>query len=336
MAHMITETDNMISGRERPWHGLGVILNEYPTVWEAAEVANLRWQVEMRPAAFNVNPANECAPNFVEVPNRFVVVRQDINAGLGIVTGRYEPFQNDEMWKFIESFIERSGAKIETAGSLSGGAQVWVLCKNGEIEYLSGDPMQDYFLFQNSFDGSTTIKTLFTKVRVVCNNTLTLAVEGASNIYCVRHTRNAPQYLAEVDKALAVRLKYEARLFESMGTLIQFPVRLTRELLTDMFPRPVYPEGASERTIQTGDNWWNQRLTEIERLTEEGAGADIAGVRGSAYGLFQAVAEYADHFKVMRPQKGTDAGENKFKSVLWGAAAQMKQHAYEYLIAKAA
>lgn len=330
MAHEITQDDQMISVLVEPWHGLGIVLPEHPTVWEAADLANLRWEVTKSPVMFK-----DLAGNLQQMKNRYAVVRNDTNAGLGIVTNKYEPLQNDQMWSFIESFVERSGSKIETAGSLMGGKKVWVLCTDGQMEYVSGDPVKDYFLFVNGHDGATAINCLFTKVRVVCHNTWTLALSDSINTYVVRHTRNATRYLQEVDRALGFRTTYNQAMAQAMGKLIQFPVAKPRNVLEEIWPRPEERELA-EGATDMAHVLWSKKLDRIVELAATGAGTDIPGVRGTAYGLLQAVGEYADHEKLFIHAKEADPLENRFRSVFWGSAAKMKQEAYDFLMKRAA
>ena len=323
MSHGIMSDDEMFSVREKPWHGLGIILPDHPDIEEAKQASGLTWSVRMAPCKFGDLD--------LPVPKRFVV-REDTNRPLGVVGPQYVPYQNAQMWDFIETFKERSGADLETAGSLWYGACVWVLLTNGNLEYLEGDPITQHFLFRHSFDGSSAIQCLFTNVRVVCNNTLNMAMRGAANVYSVRHTKGAEDRMQEVDRALNFRYVYEERMSQAMGHLLHFPVmeRQAKDLLAEIYPEA--PEGRGE-TMRQG------KMAEILRLYETGAGTELPGVRGTAYGLLNAIAEHTDHHRrVVRAGRSMeDLRASRFLSIVAnGPAAQEKQYAFEYLLQKAA
>ncbi len=327
MAHMIEEHDNMISVREVPWHGLGVVLPDYTkTVWEAAQAASLLWPVMMVPVSFDGTDGKSH-----QMAKRFVVRRDDVNVGIGLVSHMYRPLQNQEMWEFVESFADRSKAKVETAGSLENGARTWVLMKNGTLEYLNGDPIDQYFLIQNAFDANRSLRMLFTKVRVVCNNTLTLALSGAKSTFFVRHVRNAKDRLNEVDKALGFQVKYEEQMGKVMGKLIRLKIKSNdrRAVLDQIFPIKTDDKG---KVVEAAEKFRDRMLTRILTLADTGAGTDIKDVVGTGYGLLQAVAEYADHEKLLIHSKDADSDENRFKSIMEGTAAGMKQATFNHLL----
>lgn len=337
MAHEIMEHDNMISVRERPWHGLGVILTDYPTIQEAKEQSGLTWTASIKPSYFEASPGE-----FVRIPKQHAVVRDDINIPIGAVGGKYDIYQNDEMWKFIEAFQMLTKCKIETAGSLKNGAITWVLAKNGTAEYITGDPIEEYFLFRNSFDGSSNIMNMFTNIRVVCANTMSMAIRDSNNIFKVRHTANASVQLEEVQKALGMREKYRMKFGEIMAHLASFKMDATQTvdfLENIVFPMPqkivqvggevVDVEEASKRAITARTN----KLNKVIGLVDGGYGADIPGVHGTAYGVFQALVEWSDHEKSIKVTKERNRDEVIFENNFWGTGADFKQACFNELLA---
>jgi len=325
MSHGIMEDDLMISGGGvKPWHGLGIVLPDHPNVDDAERLSGLTWTVRLEPVHYNGTPIPK---------HRQFVIREDTNRALGVVGNGYVPYQNKQMWEFVEDFIQRSHSQIETAGSLWNGAWTWVLLKNGNLQYINDDTVEKYFLFRNSFDGSCPIQCLFTNVRVVCNNTINMAVCGARNMYSVKHTRNSQEAMIEVDKALDFRFTYEHQMEEAMRALARFQMnqQSIRAALNDLYPMK------DDHKINTQRN---KKLSRILYLVECGAGTDIAGVRGTGYGLLQAIIEHADHQRDFAPGRKdiNTIRETRFRSILWGGgAAQLeKQAAFEYLLAKAA
>jgi len=336
MAHMIEEHDNMIYVREVPWHGLGVQLEEAPSVEVAKETSGLNWTASIYPSYFEGT-----AGSFTRIKGANAVVRDDIKIAIGSVGDRYEIYQNDEMWRFIEAFQMFTNCKIETAGSLRNGAVTWVLAKNGTAEYISGDPIEEYFLFRNSFDGSSPIMNMFTNIRVVCHNTMTMAIRDSRNIFKVRHTANADQQLEEVQKALGLREKYNLKFGEAMNHLKSFSFNtseLDNFLGNVIFPMPqqIVQKGgevidlkeASKKAVTTRKN----KIEAVLKLVETGAGADIAGVKGTGYGVFQALVEWADHVKSIKVGKDRDRKEVIFENSFWGTGADFKQDCFDALM----
>lgn len=340
MAHELTANDKMFSVKERPWHGLGEVLTDYPTITEAKEASGLNWTASIKPSYYEAEPGE-----FVRISGLNAVIRDDINIPIGHVGDRYEIYQNDEMWRFIEAMQMISQNKLETAGSLRNGSTTWVLSTAGTTEYINGDPVQQFNLFRNSFDGSSNIQILFTNIRVVCNNTLTAAIKGAKNVFNVRHTSNAAEQLAEVEKALGLREKHTMKFNEIMAHLASF--QLTATQTTDFIENVVFPmpqkitqlggqvvsvEEASKKALTSRKN----KIEAINRLIETGAGANIKGVRGTAYGLYQALVEWSDHERSLKVTKNRDRKEVAFENAFWGTGADWKQDVFNGLLKLAA
>lgn len=347
MAHELQEHDSMFSVRERPWHGLGTVLEDYPDIDEAIQHSGLTWNVELKPLYYDAGGP------LLELPEKFVTMRMDKNIPLGVVGRYYNVYQNGQMWEFIRQFCDSTGALLETAGSLYNGATVWVLAKNGEVEYLSGDPVQKFFLFRNGFDGGTNIQVLFTDIRVVCNNTLSMALRGAGNIYKVRHTAGAASNLEQIDRALKFHLKHEEAKAQAFDRLVRTAMSASEAeqfvdgLFRERRKEAVLGDAAVLKPGQALNHVPDYEDTErsaasrakivgrIMELAEAGAGADLPGVRGTAYGVFHAVAEYADHEAMIRPGQ-RDVREVRFESAMWGTAKDIKQRAFDGLLVLAA
>lgn len=340
MAHEIQEHDNMFSVREVPWHGLGNVLTDYPTITEAIEASGLNWTASIKPSYYEASPGE-----FVRIEGLNAVVRDDINIPIGHVGDRYEVYQNAEMWQFIEAMQMMSKSKLETAGSLRNGSTTWVLSTAGTAEFISGDPIDEFFLIRNSFDGSSNIQLLFTDIRVVCHNTLSQALRHAKNVFNVRHTASATEQLNEVQKALGVREQYKIKFHEVMAHLASFKMDATTTqnfIENVIFPEPkkivqtggsvVTVEEASKKAVTARKN----KIEAINKLIEGGAGTDIAGVRGTAYGVYQALVEWSDHERSLKVTKNRDRKEVAFENAFWGTGADWKQNAFDQLLKLAA
>jgi phage/plasmid-like protein (TIGR03299 family) len=339
MGHEIRENDNMFSVREVPWHGLGNVIEDYPTIEEAITASGLDWKASLAPIITDSG---------IMVHNHNAIVREDTQTVLGVVGNRYQIYQNEEMWAFIEEFQKQSGIKLETAGSLRNGRTTWVLAKNGTMETIKGDPIEEYFFFRNSFDGSSPISCLFTNIRVVCHNTLTAALRGTKNIFNVRHTASTDGQIKEVQKALGVRSKYQEKIGEAFEILSKKQVTRTEseKILGDI----IFP--LKTRTVQTVDENDNvvsfqeaskkaetgrkNNIEAVMNLVDNGAGTDIQGVRGNLYGLWNGITEWSDHEKRIRLGDDRVETEARLENAFFGTASKFKAEAFNELLKIAA
>lgn len=350
MAHEITEFDDMFSVRETPWHGLGTILADHPTIDEAIIASGLDWKAQIEPMIVQrtIGEGDTQCTLDIPVDDQFAVVRQDKNIVLGVVGGRYQIYQNDEMWAFITEFQRQSGIKLETAGSLKMGRTTWVLAKHNGFEAVSGDPIEEYFLFRNSFDGSSPISVTFTNIRVVCQNTLTMALKGARNLFNVRHTASAENQIKEVQMALGLRIKYQERVQETIAMLTKrsMTANQSEAFLGDViFPlkqKIVQTVGNGDivhslaEATQRASTVRTNKISAVMELVESGAGTDIKGVKGTAWGTYNALTEWADHEKSIRVVGGRDTKEIKFENAFFGTGAKFKADVLDEMVAHVA
>lgn len=339
MAHEIMEYDNMLSVHEVPWHGLGICIDDYIEPVEAQKLAGLTWSVRKEEIFYRMPVVNGMS-RIKKVPNNYAVVRNDNNLPLGMVGEVYQPFQNDEMFSFMDSFCKETGSKIETCGSLRNGKIVWALSTNGEIEYIKNDPVRQYFLFKNTFDGSANIEICFTDVRVVCNNTLTAALRASKNMVRIRHTAALYDQVEIAKETFASAYKHSEKMQEVMQKLANVP--LAGKDAENAIHSILLKEQKDIEALIDGDADPSEILTKnmaktadkILELSETGAGTDIPGVKGTAYGLLQACTEYADHYKTIRAGERSMA-EARFESLMMGSAQDFKQKAFDYFYAMA-
>lgn len=177
---MPANVETMFSVRETPWHGLGRIIMDAPASREALELAGLDWQVESR---------NIYSGTGAMIPGYRANVRSTDNAVLGVVSDRYRIVQNKEAFQFTDDLLGE-GVTYETAGSLQGGKKVWMLARLPRKYLIAGDQVVPYLVIFNSHDGSSGVKVAMTPIRVVCQNTLNLALNTAKRIWTARHTEN--------------------------------------------------------------------------------------------------------------------------------------------------
>ena len=350
MASEIGINDLMFSVKEVPWHGLGNVIENHPTIEEAIVASGLDWSVSLENMKVPMDIDGNGTMVDIEVPNQKAIVRNDIHAVLGVVGSRYTLYQNSEMWDFISAFQAKSGILLETAGSLKNGRTTWVLGKNVSqvSEYIAGDPIEEYFLFKNSFDGSSPVSILNTNIRVVCNNTLTAAIRKTKNSFNVKHTASMSGQIDQAEKALGMRAKYQEIFGLLMTELVKTPMtstRMTNFLENTLFPMPTQTNqivslndtvGTLAEVKSRGLTMRQNKIDAITNLIDTGAGTDIPGVKGTAYGLYNAITEWADHDKQVRVVGDGDERETKFVNTFYGTGATFKADALNLLIKEAA
>jgi len=300
MGHGITESDSMFSVRQMPWHGLGSVLDEYPTsIDDALEKSGLDWGVkqgavlvEKSPAwtdDFGVPQPAELVPADGYVAN----VRDDNDAVLGIVSENYKVVPNREAFQFLDSLIN-SDLYFETAGSLHGGKRVWTLARMPEYVEVGGDPTATYVYVANSHDGTLSVTAAITPVRIVCANTLGMALRSgdANRTYKFRHTGNLEMKYAEARKVLDLAINYEAQ-FKEIGD----------RLAQTTFSQQTFEDKVLDKLFVIDDETGRVAAARRSDVKEsilniwngQGEQGDTRGNSpGTKWTAYNAVAEYAD------------------------------------------
>ena len=189
---MSANVETMFYVREKPWHGLGMEVSEAPASLDALVYAGLDWRVEQE---------GVCTEDGVPIPGYKVNVRSTDHAALGIVSDRYKVVQNHEAFAFTDALLGQ-GVRYETAGSLQEGRKVWLLAHMPHEYIISGERISPYLLFSNTHDGSGAVKVALTPIRVVCNNTLNLALRTAERSWSMIHTGDIQSKMKEASDTL--------------------------------------------------------------------------------------------------------------------------------------
>lgn len=195
---MAANVESMFYVRETPWHGLGTKVAEAPCSKEALRLSGLDWNVVQEPIYTETEELIEGYKANVRDSDRSV---------LGVVTDRYKVIQNDEAFAFTDELLGE-GVRYETAGSLQGGKKVWLLARMPQEYIISGERISPYLLFSNTHDGSGAIKVALTPIRVVCNNTLNLALDTAKRSWSMIHTGDIKGKMQEARDTLFMAEKY--------------------------------------------------------------------------------------------------------------------------------
>jgi phage/plasmid-like protein (TIGR03299 family) len=231
--------ESMFSANVPAWHQLGVVTKGALTSAEAIEKAGLDWTVSLNPLFVGVTDAGgEEFPE--EVPNFFATVRDMDNGILGVVGNRYVPIQNIECFDFIDTVVDDSDAMFETAGSLHNGRIVWMLLNLNKSVQVDEDITHNYLLLTNSHDGSSSLKGLTTPIRVVCANTLRMALGDMRNSFSFRHTKNLTGKVAQARSILTQSYNYVDAFQLEMEKLLDTEITNDRykEIMDTVLPIP--------------------------------------------------------------------------------------------------
>lgn len=296
----------------KTWHGLGVAAEGLSDSHEVMEKAGLDWEVEKHPLQ---------TEGGIYVPDQYAMVRNSDNSVLGTVGSRYEPLQNKNAFEFFDPIVDRDEAIYETAGSLRGGRQVWLLAKMPDhIQVGNGDDrIEKYVMLTNSHDGSKPVVAKITPVRVVCSNTLSWALKGSGSEVRIRHTQSMRSQLQEAHKTLNVVNKIYAQLDQAYNAMLSTKVS-TNDM--DAYFNQVFNKGRDEVATRTENT-----IDEVKRLLEEGAGVDMPELRGTMWHAYNAVTEYVDFYKDYR--SGTDVTH----AITFGSGATRKEKAFKHAMA---
>lgn len=295
---MPAAVETMVYTREKPWHGLGTMVEEAPNSADALRLAGLDWTVEQRPVFLEGSS--------VEIPNYKANVRSKDGKVLGVVTDRYRIVQNTEAFEFTDGLIG-GDVRYETAGSLLGGKKVWLLAKMPTVK-VAGDDTEPYLCFSNTHDGSGAVKVCMTPVRVVCNNTLNLALSGAKRFWSVKHVGKLSEKMAEAQEALELADAYMHELDKSAEQLANKRVTddEVRKVLDDLFPTDEKSTELMKRHAQRmKDEFWTCIFM-----------PDIKQFRGTAWGAINAMADMVGHTAPNRQTK--NYAENNWGRIMNG------------------
>lgn len=311
---MPANVETMMYVGDVPWHRMGHRLEGAATAEQAIEASGLDWEVQKQPVYTGPHRS-------VRVKDRFAICRTDRldqpdGGQLGIVGGNYEPLQNRQAFSFLDPVVGQQAAVYHTAGALRGGRQVWMLAKlPGEIRVVREDVTEKYILLSNSHDGTSAVRIGFTPIRVVCQNTLNLALEGMQGL-TIRHYVDVAARVRAAHRLMGIVNAAYDRIGQTMGAMAQVP--MTRDRLAAYF-EAVVPVPGDEQAREKVE----QRHLRLSELFESGDGNDLPGVRGSLWAAYNAVTQWTDR------ESYTKRNQEPLRSIWFGGGARLKQRAYD-------
>ncbi len=317
MAHLI---DSMAYVGDTPWHGLGNRLTEKQSIDVWAHEAGMDWKINETPVRFSAQhwSGGEMLNSFAD---QKVLYRSDTLDALSVVSKRYKVVQPMDILEFYRDLTEQSGFELETAGVLKGGRKLWALARTGQSLLLKGkDVTNGYVLLATACDGTLATTAQLTSVRVVCNNTLAVALGQGSGAVKVPHSTTFDPIAVKQQLGLSVS---DWELFKSQLTALsgrKVKDSETHKYLVQVFSDPY----ASKDAPPINERAMNRAL---ELFQGHGRGSRLASSQGTAFGLLNAVTEFVDH---ERRARSTD---HRLDSAWFGQGAALKQKAMQTALA---
>lgn len=305
---MSANVETMFYTREKPWHGLGTMVMEAPTSAEALSLAGLDWNVIQKPVV---------TEDGIPIPGFKANLRNTDEKVLGIVTDRYKVVQNIDAFSFTDELLGE-GVTYETAGSLQEGRRTWLLAKLPQRYIISGDEITPYLVFMNSHDGTGSIKAAMTPIRVVCQNTLNLALSTAKRYWSTNHTGDIQGKINDAKYTLLYADQYMGELGKTIDHLnkIKLTDRQVYEYIDALFPLLDEPTELQKKNML--------RMKEELKIRYFDA-PDLKHIGKNAYRFVNAVSDFATHSKPLRERKNFK--ESLFARTIDGNA--MIDKAYE-------
>lgn len=275
---MAANVETMFYTREKPWHGLGTMVAEAPNSKDALRLAGLNWKVLQEP----VYTENE------ELIQGYKAnVRDTDRKVLGVVTDRYKVIQNEEAFAFTDTLLGE-GVRYETAGSLQEGRRVWMLARLPREFIIGGERISPYMVFSNTHDGSGAVKTALTPIRVVCNNTLNLALRTAKRSWSMIHTGDISGKIEEAKNTLLLADEYMTALGQEFENLRK--IKLSEKQVFDYI----------KILLPMEENYSLLQKRGVEKLRADMKmryfdAPDLKDVGNNGYRFVNAVSDFATH-----------------------------------------
>lgn len=324
MAHELFIEDGQAAmfyvGKE-PWHGLGTKLEHPPTSEEAIEAAGLDWTVVKAPLYVAARA------RLHELKDRFALIREDKLGSpdfpiFGIVGREYVPLQNCEAFAFFDPIVADGNATFETAGALGRGERVWIQARlEHDIEIVPGDVIQRFLLLSNTHDATSSLQVKLTPVRVVCNNTLNVALSKGRSIR-IRHDRDMDECLKQAKGLLGLVEAEYGNVTATFRRMVSRKVSRDQAAayFTQVFPDATPANEAAHRLVADRRRW-------AMHFFYEGQGNREPPVRETLWAAYNGVTELIDHRKPSA--RGPDFSSRRLHSIWFGAGAAVKQHALQ-------
>lgn len=322
MSHLV---ETMTYTGQTPWHQLGNALPKKQPIEVWAEAAGMQWQIQETPVRYLATPPGGSSSLYgeaMEFADQKVLYRSDTKAALSVVGHRYKVVQPREVLEFYRDLSEVAGYELETAGVLKAGKKFWALARTGKESVLKGnDLVKGYLLLATSCDGTLATVAMPTTIRVVCNNTLAIALSGGTGAIKVPHSTHFDAVAVKRQLGVGV-LQWDSFMYR-MKTLSERKVKNHESM--NYFLKVLCQ---TDTNADPALGLTNERaLKKVQAMYDgHGRGAELAAAKGTAWGLLSAVTEFVDHERRARSQ------EYRLDSAWFGQGATLKQRALDYAL----
>ena len=341
MAHQL---EQMAYVGQTPWHGLGNQLTQNQPIEVWAQQAGMDWRIESSNVSYMVQ--NERGHSIImPYEEQRVLYRSDTHAPLSVVSQRYQEVQPLEILEFYRDLTEQSGFELETAGVLKGGKKFWALAKTGQTSALKGNDVSNgYILLATACDGTLATTAQFTSIRVVCNNTLAVALRGQSSSAGAVKVPHSTRFDAEkVKRQLGISVRaWDEHVYE-MKQLSQRKVSQTEaaayfdavfnntslsaaeqdEGIIQFYRNAAAQANQAAKAENKAEPNGRAMSKVMAMFNGHGRGAELSSAKDTAYGLLCSITEFADHERRAMSQ------DHRLDSAWFGAGAGLKQRALE-------
>ena len=342
---MSHEVETMAWAGEKPWHGLGVEVDPNLTPLEMQEAAKLNWTVSKRPSYTLDAPEWSEDVGIIQAENTFHIVRDSDNRILSHCGRDYIPIQNEDVFKFFKRFTEAGHMTMETAGSLKDGGEIWGLAKIAEdFELAGGDQIKGYLLIDQPHIVGRSMTIKLTPIRVVCNNTLTMALrQDGTASFRMPHVREfGDEVIEAAEEALGLSAEQMTK-FKEAATLLSNKKAKHSEVLDyvgEIYQPIMIAEYRNEQRLREEGKAigiqepLKDKLNKFPSLVvdamEHSPGANLKSAKGTWWGALNAVTYVEDHLRESQNEG------NALHSSWFGAAANRKSKALELALKRAA
>lgn len=328
MSHEITIRKNgfaeMAYAGDTPWHGLGQKVVRGAPIEDWRVAAGLDYTFNETPAMYQFSTAQGLTARS-KVPGKKVIFRSDTFAPMAVVGSDFKVVQPETVLEFFRDLTEKNGFNIETAGSLFGGKRIWALAHIGDdADIVPGDKIGGYLLLVTGTDGTKATEARYTTVRVVCNNTLSMACGEGKADFRVTHKQVFNPFDAKVQLGLAH--DEFAAFRDNMKRLSDKQVSLARaeRIAFDLLKPDTFDLATDKVDKVTNSRAFKSIITLFDGA---GKGSNMDGVKGTAWGFVNAVTEYADYFS------RATSSENRLNNAWFGAGDELKTKAVNLALA---
>lgn len=310
---MSHEIEQMAYIGQTPWHGLGNVLPANTDLNEWVVAAGLNWGVKLSDVYYYADPTA-----LRRSQTRKVLYRDDTLEPISVVSDRYKPVQPIEILEFYRDLISVFGFQMETAGSLKNGAKVWALANTKQAHFVANqDEVKAYLLLATSYDGTLATTAQFTSVRVVCNNTLQMAVGETLNAVKIGHHQDFDA--AAVKEDLGLTPEAFAAFTQAADALAK--IRVDAVAAQRFYRNVLEVVEAPVTAPQIGNRNLADRFTETFNERRY-IGSDLEATRGTAWGMVNVVTEYLDHVRRQSAEGW------RLDSAWFGTGARIKQRTF--------